>query len=311
MKKIIATVLAMVMALALCTTAFAATTSETVVNGTTTTLSVNDDYDLRELSSNENATEVKGSIAYTDLSTKTVVTDGKETKTYKAAYYSIKTAADSGDVVVYYVCDAKFDGAKRLFKDGAFVAYVAQSSLASDWLKGGTLVAKGSNCGDASADGVTIGSDTYPTTDATATTPVTPTAAAIVDGKLVGYTTANKVEAVKHDFSDGATETYKANSTTPVSVVCKTCKKAFDVVKANELGSYAGTYVATGSAANKTDAIADTSYVIKLAASSTSTGTTTGSTSPKTFDAGIAMYVGMALTSVAGSAVVIGKKKEF
>ena len=33
--------------------------------------------------------------------------------------------------------------------------------------------------------------------------------------------------------------------------------------------------------------------------------------SPKTIDAGIAMYVGMALTSVAGSAVVIGKKKEF
>ena len=46
----------------------------------------------------------------------------------------------------------------------------------------------------------------------------------------------------------------------------------------------------------------------------TTSGTTTGTTnkpSPKTFDAGIAMYVGMALTSVAGSAVVIGKKKEF
>ena len=41
-------------------------------------------------------------------------------------------------------------------------------------------------------------------------------------------------------------------------------------------------------------------------------GTATGNKpSPKTFDAGIAMYVGMALTSVAGSAVVIGKKKEF
>ena len=36
-----------------------------------------------------------------------------------------------------------------------------------------------------------------------------------------------------------------------------------------------------------------------------------GTSSPKTFDAGIAMYVGMALTSVAGSALVIGKKKEF
>ena len=37
----------------------------------------------------------------------------------------------------------------------------------------------------------------------------------------------------------------------------------------------------------------------------------TGITSPKTFDAGIAMYVGMSLLSVAGGAVVIGKKKEF
>jgi len=40
-------------------------------------------------------------------------------------------------------------------------------------------------------------------------------------------------------------------------------------------------------------------------------GSTSGATSPKTFDAGIALYAAMALTSVAGSAVVIGKKKEF
>ena len=39
--------------------------------------------------------------------------------------------------------------------------------------------------------------------------------------------------------------------------------------------------------------------------------TTTGVTSAKTFDAGVAMYAGLALMSVAGSAVVIGKKKEF
>ena len=38
---------------------------------------------------------------------------------------------------------------------------------------------------------------------------------------------------------------------------------------------------------------------------------TDGIASPKTFDAGIAMYVGMSLLSVAGGAVVIGKKKEF
>ena len=54
----------------------------------------------------------------------------------------------------------------------------------------------------------------------------------------------------------------------------------------------------------------DTYYVMYAAAGTTGT-TTENKPSPKTFDAGIAMYVGMALTSVAGSAVVIGKKKEF
>ena len=39
--------------------------------------------------------------------------------------------------------------------------------------------------------------------------------------------------------------------------------------------------------------------------------TTEGVNSAKTFDAGVAMYVGMSLLSVAGGAVVIGKKKEF
>ena len=50
------------------------------------------------------------------------------------------------------------------------------------------------------------------------------------------------------------------------------------------------------------------------AANNTTTTTDTKKdnvTSARTFDAGIAMYVGMSLLSVAGSAVVIGKKKEF
>ena len=53
-----------------------------------------------------------------------------------------------------------------------------------------------------------------------------------------------------------------------------------------------------------------TETMYKISASTTTPSTDTNK-SPKTFDAGIAMYVGMALTSVAGSAVVIGKKKEF
>ena len=52
-------------------------------------------------------------------------------------------------------------------------------------------------------------------------------------------------------------------------------------------------------------------YYVLLGNKTTAAGTTTTNGSPKTFDAGIAMYAGMALMSVAGSAVVIGKKKEF
>lgn len=51
-------------------------------------------------------------------------------------------------------------------------------------------------------------------------------------------------------------------------------------------------------------------YVWSLKAG-TAAGTKDGVNSAKTFDAGIAMYVGMSLLSVAGGAVVIGKKKEF
>jgi hypothetical protein len=47
------------------------------------------------------------------------------------------------------------------------------------------------------------------------------------------------------------------------------------------------------------------------AAAAAAAASTTGVTSAKTFDAGVAMYAGLALMSVAGSAVVIGKKKEF
>ena len=308
MKKIIATVLAMVMALALCTTAMAATTSTSTVNGTTTTLSVTDDYNLRTLSSNA-ATPINGAIAYTTISTKTVTTDGKETKTYLPASYSI-TATAGGNAETYYVCDANLTDAMRLFKGDTFVAYVTKNATvagfvtpAGNWLPAGTLVSKGTDCGAYAADGVKFSTSLKVASADNDTV----AGVAVVDGKLVGYTSAD-VGTVSHDFTTGATVTYKANSTTPVSVVCKTCKKSFAVVKTNELGTYAGKTMAGGD--EKATAIGSNDYAIKLDAATTDTPANT-TTSPKTFDAGIAMYVGMALTSVAGSAVVIGKKKEF
>ena len=294
MKKIIATVLAMVMALALCTTAFAATTSETVTNGTTTTLNSADKYNVRAMAyTTDEPTAWTGTITVTTLSTKSVVTDGKETKTYIPSFYTYNNEK-------YVVCDEDVAGAVRLFKDSTFVAYVVKVTGDLNFYPAATAVKKGTNCGDYASDGYKVGDSVYSAGTGNY---------AVVDGKLVAYTSTT-ISTIPHDFKDGATVTYKANSTTPISVVCKTCKKSFEVVDKNKLGTYAGEVV-IGGTANAT-AIGD-AYAIKVGTDNgTVAGTTTGTTtSPKTFDAGIAMYVGMALTSVAGSAVVIGKKKEF
>ena len=103
---------------------------------------------------------------------------------------------------------------------------------------------------------------------------------------------------------------------------CALCGGRFVTVLNSETGSLKSEYYA----ANNTAAVAAyaakngivSSKLVKTAttlytveAGKTTTPSTDKNTSPKTFDAGIAMYVGMALTSVAGSAVVIGKKKEF
>ena len=86
-------------------------------------------------------------------------------------------------------------------------------------------------------------------------------------------------------------------------------------MKKSDLGSYSGATLLGSQAPALVTAIGEenaANYFIKLEkGTATDTKTDGTTTSPKTFDAGIAMYVGMALTSVAGSAVVIGKKKEF
>ena len=113
----------------------------------------------------------------------------------------------------------------------------------------------------------------------------------MVGGKLVNVkaftVTSNVVPHV-------AVPTYDKTTSKVTGYTCSNCKLA--AVKAPNVASIpSGAQVISG-----------TWYFPAAAAS-----TTTTTSSPKTFDAGIAMYVGMALTSVAGSAVVIGKKKEF
>ena len=66
-------------------------------------------------------------------------------------------------------------------------------------------------------------------------------------------------------------------------------------------------YLAAGKQQNSDGSVGNKSYYYYPSTSDTTTSTTTKG-SPKTFDAGIALYVGMALTSVTGLAYT-GKKK--
>ena len=300
MKKIIATVLAMVMALALCTTAFAATTKTEVDSK---------DYTLKAYQTNADQiiTSAKISIVKRDAEKTTV---GSETTTkyfadaYTLSFKASETATVTEDTL--YACDASI-AEYKLVKGGAIVAYLTSADV--NGIDGNTGIEKivdkyvaekdddDKTCGDYNDDVYMIGGKAYVAN--------TGSNYAMLNGKAVVYG-GEATDKVPHDFSVEKNVAFDTKGN-PVSVTCDKCKKTFKVVASNKVPSdYAGDIQTVTNNAKLNG------YVVLLGSTTTSTGTsTTTKPSPKTFDAGIAMYVGMALTSVAGSAVVIGKKKEF
>lgn len=282
MKKIIATVLAMVMALALCVTAFAANTSETVDSK---------DYDMKHMDNTPYTIQAdsKITIMKTDAVKETV--NGKTTTTYFADMYVINDTD-------FYACDSSI-AEYKLIKAGKVVAYLSTNSAlnhgTSDVVTK-TIEAKETKdqtCGDYTVDVFMIDGKAYK---------VGGDKVAMLNGLAVTY--GEKQTAIPHkvdwtDKDNKATPSYNAKGEV-VSVKCA-CGTSFEVVK-----KVAGTY--TGDVQKVVDK--DVTYYVLLG-SKNPTNPTTPNGSPKTFDAGIAMYAGMALMSVAGSAVVIGKKKEF
>ena len=284
MKKIIATVLAMVMALALCTVAFAGTVNYT-------------EYDK-----NGKETEnVKFNIEFVSGkykidSTSNTVDHYKVTKTSgDTAWTGYYVAADKSDYTSKFTADGKAD--LYLTYVGKAVSAVTYSAKAVEFTN------IGDKCGQ--LDGNT--KDTYykaTSEDKNGETVITyyvkdstGEVNLLVDGELVAVAKETKAinphewKAASYDKDDNVTS-YKCKDCGTVATVYKTK----DAAKA----SGAAVYTQYGTAwIAYTDGVTD------------NTKPADGTTSPKTFDAGIAMYVGMALTSVAGSAVVIGKKKEF
>ena len=308
MKKIIATVLAMVMALALCTTAFAAT----------------DGWKLYNTTANDPAASnlVAEGATITHYDATTDVNGGGTVE-----YWVTKDTA--GVETKYVACD-KDDAGFTMYKNNGFFAYVKKpttvaytvvvtekdkttdkaSCTVNHYLVDGYLSTKGDFYVKGTSTVAKIsGTEKLVTLDKVAKGDTTKViyashvlgkavknadkgwdeATCLVCGAKVALT-SNKDVLKKNGIKIDDTMSYSAAAARAVIVDNdKTGKYAFPVGT-----EFAGDY--------------DYAWVISGAGASTSTGT---ASSPKTFDAGIALYAAMALTSVAGSAVVIGKKKEF
>ena len=299
MKKIIATVLAMVMALALCTVAFAAEKYE-LVSVTAPTVK------------NEVAT-----VAVTNASTTTTdgVVSGSVTM-YTMTYGSGVTVSDNKFI------ESSADNATYiLYKDGAIYKYLVATSNDGKYnYVGETYKTFGTKCGDMKKADSTKDSTFFTAKDGSKTTnyyvETTETSNVVyllVNNEVVKVKLAVKgidYTVVAHNFkkADGATFTFNTDGTL-ATAKCATCGAVY---------SYTTKYAVAAAAKDciAVDATTGLPNTITSGYLYTNDGTTpvtpdNGKDSPKTFDAGIAMYVGMALTSVAGSAVVIGKKKEF
>ena len=285
MKKIIATVLAMVMALALCTTAMATTVQA-------------DKYDLYVA----NSTNISGGKLTTEA--KTAVT-GAEATVHAAANYTngtgnleyltisnvnyVKTTTPTVEDYAVTVT-GKTDILFYLTKADRVPEYAAVAKAFTNFGYKCNQVVNNDNTkyyeittGDHTGKVFAEGTEWY----------------VLVDGAVVGLKGSN-AEVKAHTWVVSASKV-ENGKVVPTEAVCGIC------------GSKTTAIYETGKApaGSKVETLTGvTGYVVVPNGASTTTpaGNTT---SPKTFDAGIAMYVGMALTSVAGSAVVIGKKKEF
>lgn len=117
----------------------------------------------------------------------------------------------------------------------------------------------------------------------------------LVNG-VVYVVKGTRLSAIQHSWAptawakDGKITTY----------TCQTCKTVAKVIESMYVADKTKSHVQLSNG-----------DLIEFSYTPGKAGTTTGVNSAKTFDAGIAMYVGMSLLSVAGGAVVIGKKKEF
>lgn len=277
MKKIIATVLAMVMAMALCVTAFA-------VNYSDGYYFANGKWNKIDLT--------KVSVSYTNPSE--TKTDGKVVSA-KIGYYTLKETGKADVVLV----EVDKDDATYQIKADSTVKYLQESNGNQDkaYTLTGTKLTSSDKCGEAKFTGTVYQSgDKYYTTGSSNTY-------MLINGQVVSVVETT-VTINDHDF-EIQTKAVDAKGVLTGTAKCKNCTQTATLT--NKLSTIP---VGAKSQVVSVAGMTDTCYLYWTEAGKTNNGSSNAN-SPKTFDAGVAMYAGMALMSVAGSAVVIGKKKEF
>ena len=289
MKKIIATVLAMVMALALCTVAFA----DVATTG----------YDVKNAADNSDITGATAT-AITTTAASVTTKDGKVTNgvlafnTIGSVDYVVTTDATKADYIIYK--DGKVDSyGIKMANKGAYTCEATE------------FTAFGTACGtiakvNKDAKFYTIADDEHYYVATVGGAVKAKVGNVVVELKIAEVGADKDYTENSHDYKFDYTTASNGDKTVTKVTCSKNASESF------EFKTSAAAATAAFGKGNFTSAAVDglTVYV-KTGTSTTPVTPDNGKDSPKTFDAGIAMYVGMALTSVAGSAVVIGKKKEF
>ena len=316
MKKIVALVLSLVMALSLCTVAFGVD----YIKG-------NKMYDVN----------ADGSVNYTGWSSEVKYTDPVKNADGSGTigFYQTKDANGNLSTECYVPC-SKGDADKiwAINADKSFLTYVRYTD-SLNYVGTADAVSKNDGPADCTtthflSDGYLFKGDFYVDADKASGTPVN----LLVDGKLVKAVKVsdneNFVVWASHVFLKG-TKNDKTGWYECKCAICGgtyACTSSMEILKKNAIKEADTFTYSTADAENVISeqkaagkyslpvgtALADNyTWCWQLTAGSDTKkdDTKPGVDSAKTFDAGIAMYVGMSLLSVAGSAVVIGKKKEF
>ena len=307
MKKIVALVLSLVMVLGLATTAFAATTSTGSVATSSVTPVKAELYSL--------ATTAGGSMALSDDTiAKIEVTTITGMIVEDVPMYVPTIYAIDGD---FYVEVAKADAGYALKNNGEYVwlhdtagtsvDVIVKAYATAVVLDQYVAAAEDVECGDAvkGTKGAAIyksGTDAYYADGSNW---------AYFNGEFVKYDKNTKVAFKAHTWDKDSVivkDTDVKGVKVPVSIECSACEKTFAVVSADQFDNTWVKFVNY----DTTAAVKDYFIVLDGATDANTPDAPAAEgdkvESAETFDAGIAMYVGMSVMAAAGSAVVLKKK---